>query len=464
MAVCLALAGLTGAAEAESPAQIDPPFHFLRYDDDFRFLASKPDLTLWERFKYIPLGSSAHGPVWLSLGGELRERWESYQHINYCIGKVQAASGYLLERANINADLHVTDYLRGWVTLGDDRIFGRRGASSSADTDRWELFQRFVEARPPSPFGDVPSIRYGREELSFGFQRLIAAREGPNVRRDFDGLRVTDKIGAASVDILAVQPTVNTEWAMNDSTNRNQRMSGVYVTTPVLGPLQTDLYVLDYENNSIKLRGLSGSEKAQTFGARLFGKAGGFDWNVEGSWQTGRFLTGATTYDVEAHLLAALAGYTFADQPFTPRIGFSANDASGDNARDKTTIGTFNAMFPRLPYFAETAILVPSNVRDIRPVFSFTPCERVEVVLGYDMLWRASTTDGLYGSGFVALANTSKASGSRVGSEVSIDARWQVNQFLQLGAILAQFQAGPALTTAGGKDMTYSVLFAKLKF
>jgi hypothetical protein len=38
------------------------------------------------------------------------------------------------------------------------------------------------------------------------------------------------------------------------------------------------------------------------------------------------------------------------------------------------------------------------------------------------------------------------------------------NEFLQLGAILAQFQSGPAITNAGGKDMTFGVLFAKLKF
>jgi hypothetical protein len=465
LAAAFVLAGFTIGARAESPEQSDPPFHFIRYNDDFTNLANKPDPNLWERLKYIPLGSSLWGPSYLSLGGEIRERWETYQHINYGLGKAQAASGYLLERLNLNADLHVTDYFRGFVQLGDDRIFGHRGATSTTDVNRWDLFQRFVEARlPNSPFGDHPSLRYGREELSFGFQRLIAAREGPNIRRDFDGLRATDQIGEATLDLLEVQPTVNTEYALNDSSNRNQRLSGLYVTTPLVGPLKTDLYVLEYENNSIKMRNLSGSEKAQTVGARLFGKESGFDWNIEGSWQTGAFQSGKTHYDIQAHLLAAVAGYTFEDVAWKPRLGMSANDASGDNSRNKTTIGTFNAMFPRLPYFAETSILVPSNVRDIRTLVSFTPVEHVNVVLGYDMLWRASTRDGLYGSGFTLLTNTNKVGGERVGSEYSLDVRWQVNTFLQLGAILAQFQSGDAITNAGGKDMTFGVLFAKLKF
>ena len=289
--LALALAGLTGAALAESPPQFDPPFHFLRHDDDFSFLANKPNPDLWERIKYIPLGSSLFGPAYLTLGGEVRERWEGYQNINYGLGKVAPGSGYLLERLELIADLHASDYVRGFVKFGDNRIFSHRGANSMTDTDRGELFERFVDVKLPSPFGDKPLVRYGRQEVSLGFQRLVALREGPNVHRDFDGWRVNDKIGEASIDFLQLQPTINSPYAWDDTTNRNQRLSGVYVTTPVIGPLKADLYYLAYENNNIKMRALSGSEKANTMGARLFGKANGFDWNVEGSWQTGTFTS-----------------------------------------------------------------------------------------------------------------------------------------------------------------------------
>ena len=100
----------------------------------------------------------------------------------------------------LHGDLHVTDWFRAFVELGDDRIFGRRGNTSTTDVDRWDLMQRFVDLRLPSPFGDAPTVRYGREELLFGYQRLVAVREGPNVRRDFDGLRIHDQIGEASLD------------------------------------------------------------------------------------------------------------------------------------------------------------------------------------------------------------------------------------------------------------------------
>ncbi len=121
-------------------------------------------------------------------------------------------------------------------------------------------------------------------------------------------------------------------------------------------------------------------------------------------------------------------------------------------------------MYPRLPYFAETPLLVPTNIKDIRPVFTVEPVENVSLILGVDLLWRASMSDGLYGSGLTEFAGTSAVRGSRVGTEYSADLRWQVNHWLQLGGTLAQFQAGPAMTDAGGKNMTYTVLFAKFKF
>jgi len=65
------------------------------------------------------------------------------------------------------------------------------------------------------------------------------------------------------VDILAVQPTVNTAYAMNDSSNRNQHLGGVYVTTPLIGPLKADLYALNYENNSVKMRNISGPRSSK---------------------------------------------------------------------------------------------------------------------------------------------------------------------------------------------------------
>ncbi len=445
---------------AESSELPDPVYHNLRYLDDFCHPAApnnKPDL--WDAFKCVPIGDGRFGPTFLTLGGELRERFESYVNPNFGI-KAPARNAYLLQRLLVNADLHITSYFRTFVQLGDMRRLGERGVTSTTDIDPVDLMQAFVDFTPPTPFGDDPTFRFGREELLFGFQRLIAVREGPNVRRAFDGFRFSDQMDGASIDLIAVHPVTDYSGAaFDDATNYNQTLIGAYATLPIGSVLKTDLYWLNYENEAAKYRGISGVEERHTIGSRVFGDLEGFDWNLEAMGQTGTFRD----QDIRAYMLAGIVGYTFRDLPWTPRIAVEANDASGDNSHS-STIGTFNAMYPRLPYFAETPLLVPANVKDVRPVFSVEPVKDVQAVFGWDTLWRASTTDGLYGSGMSEFANTSKATGSRVGTELSVDARWRIDQHLQVGAIAAELYAGPALQEALGKNMTYLVAYAKYRF
>jgi hypothetical protein len=69
LALSLALVMGRAAAAGESPGTI----HLLRYQDDLSYLA-EPDAPrdCWDPIKYISL--MGDGQVWLSLGGELRER------------------------------------------------------------------------------------------------------------------------------------------------------------------------------------------------------------------------------------------------------------------------------------------------------------------------------------------------------------------------------------------------------
>jgi hypothetical protein len=459
LASLLALATLTPGAQAASPEPGDPTYHALRYEDDFSYLADPTKSTdPWDKLKYIPIGDGKYGPSYLSLGGEVRERFESYLNPNFGI-KAPRANAYLLQRLLLNIDAHVTDYIRVFAQLGEFDRVGDRGVTSTTDIDHLELTQGFIDFRVPSPLGDTPVIRIGREELLFGYQRLIAVREGPNVRRDFDGARITDHFGDATIDLLLVRPLSNAIGVFDDHTNMKQLMWGAYLTVPVGPVLKADIYELNYENESAKYRGLTGVEERQTFGLRLFGATNGFDWNGEIAVQTGTFLN----RDIRADMLAGIAGYTFHDLPGQPRIGIETNYASGDNSHG-SSIGTFNAMFPRLPYFAETSLLVPTNIYDVRPVLSLKPAPDVLASFGWDTLWRASTSDGLYGSGLVEYANTNKVTGNRVGTELSADVRWRVDQHLQLGAIAAEFLSGPAVQQALGKNVTFFVLFATYRF
>ncbi|CAH2602608.1 Alginate export family protein [Rhodovastum atsumiense] len=444
-------------ARAASPEGGDSVYRLMRYNDDFTALkdpAKRSDF--WDPIKYIPLGAPFDSG-YLSFGGELRERFESYQNPNFGI-RAPGHNAYLLHRLLLHADLHADEHLRFFLQFGQFQRIGERGLPSTTDIDRLDLTQGFVDFTPPTPWGDGPTLRAGRAEMAYGFQRLVAVREGPNVRRAFDGVRAIQSIGGATINLFAVRPVADYAGVFDDRTNMKQALWGSYVTVPVWGPLSADLYWFGYENLSATYRGRTGHERRNSFGTRLFGKAAGWDWNAEAVLQSGTFAN----QSISAWMVSGIAGYTFRSLPWQPRLGLEGTAASGDD-RSSATIGTFNPMYPRLPYFAETSLLVPANVYDIRPVVSFTPLRDVTVVLGWDMLWRMSTTDGLYGSGMTMYPGTNRVTASRVGTEVSFDIRWRPTQHLTLGAIAAEFRAGPAITAAGGKNVDFFALFATYK-
>jgi hypothetical protein len=445
-------------ADAASPEGGDPTYNVVRYNDNFTYLSDPTKATdFWDGIKYIPLGDGRFGASYLSLGGELRERFESYINPNFGI-KAPDSNAYLLHRLLLDADLHVNDYLRVFLQLGDMERLGNRGTPTTTDIDELDVMQGFVDLRAPTPLGDAPTLRVGQAEMAYGFQRLVALREGPNVRRAFDGFRLSDALGGATIDLFAVRPVVDNTGVFDDHSNLNQSLWGGYLTVPVAGALKADLYWMGYDNAAGRFRGQTGFESRQTVGTRLFGAADGWDWNSEAALQGGRFRGN----DIRAWLLASIAGYTFRGLPWQPRLALEANAASGDSGHG--TLGTFNALYPRLPYFAETPLLVPANIYDIRPVLSVKPTPVVTAVFGWDTLWRTSLHDGLYGSAETLFPGTNKTTGSRVGTELSADVRWRLDRHLTLGAIFAELFAGPAITEAGGKSVSYFVLFGTYRF
>ena len=49
-------------------------------------------------------------------------------------------------------------------------------------------------------------LRIGRQEVTFGSQRLVSRRAGPNVRRSFDAARATGTSGGWTLDLLLARP------------------------------------------------------------------------------------------------------------------------------------------------------------------------------------------------------------------------------------------------------------------
>ncbi|SDY89218.1 alginate export family protein [Nitrosomonas sp. Nm33] len=187
------------------------------------------------------------------------------------------------------------------------------------------------------------SVRAGQQEMTLGTSRLIAVREGPNIRLAFDGARASWNQGPHRIDVFTFRPVVNKPGAFDDAASKSQSLYGLYaaLAPQSMPPLLIDLYWLGYERDQGRFAAAQGREHRHSFGTRLFGIVRGWDWNTEAVFQIGN--VGDQT--IRAWTIASDTGFTFAALPWLSRLSLKADIASGDKNPDDGRLGTFNPKF-----------------------------------------------------------------------------------------------------------------------
>jgi hypothetical protein len=450
-----------GAPCAETGIQSAPPAYALnRADEDYRYLRD-PSLRsdFWDAVKYIPLNES--GNLYLSLGGEARERYEYFSNPNW--GSGPPGSGYLMQRYFLHADLHIGEHLRLFTQLQSSLENGRTGGPRPTDKDELDLHQAFLDVK--FDLGEDRSLllRTGRQELFYGSQRIISVREGPNVRQSFDGLRAMFRAGNISVDAFATRPAETKRYVFDDGTDNSRGLWGVYSVMPlsVLPKGNVDLYYLGYHNRDAIFDQGRASETRHSVGARLWRTAKPIDYNFEFIYQWGKFGKG----DIRAWTAASDTGYTFDSLTFHPRLGLKADVTSGDRDPHNPDLQSFNPLFPKGAYFSEDALIGPINHIDLNPSVDLHFTDGLILSVNWDFFWRQSIHDGLYNSG-LSIARSGKNSTARyIGSQPQTQLEWDIDRHITLIAIYAHFLAGPFLRETGpSKDVDYLTAWLTYKF
>jgi hypothetical protein len=152
------------SADDTVPTPMSPPAHtLLRYDENYSFLkdpAARKDPL--DKLKYIPL--SEPGDSYLTLGGELRDRYENFH--NYVFGSgPQDPNGYNLLRVMLDADLPFSPQARVFVEGIDATEQGRFGGPRSSDVNRHDLYQAFVDGAFPLGANTSFTLRGGRQNI-----------------------------------------------------------------------------------------------------------------------------------------------------------------------------------------------------------------------------------------------------------------------------------------------------------
>lgn len=438
-----------------------PAYQPLRYDEDFRFLRnSGPSNDPLDAVKFIPLGLAPD--AWLSLGGESRTRYEYFDHTLWGQGP-QDNNGFWLQRTMLHADLHFSDTVRLFTQLKSGLEGGREGGPRPPDEDWLDLNQAFVDVRTKPSALTALTLRVGRQELGFGSSRIISYREGPNVRQSFDGGRAILASTAGRTDVFWVSPVETRLGTFDDRTDATQKLWGIYFVRPLPAApgAHVDLYYLGYTNARARFDQGSGREERHSFGTRLWGRNGPWDYNFEGVYQLGTFGSGS----IRAWTFASDTGLTLSEIAGKPRLGLKADIASGDHDPHHADLQTFNALFPRGGYFNDSAIIGPANFIDLHPVVEIHPTGTFTVSIDSDFYWRQSRRDGVYGPA-LNLIRSGKATDARaIGVQPSVRGEWRADRHWTFVATVAYFVAGKFLRQSGpGKNLTYFTSWATYLF
>ncbi|MEM7729514.1 MAG: alginate export family protein [Pseudomonadota bacterium] len=418
-------------------------FEKLRYDDETGCFRNEQGLTGLDALKDIELAPD----VVLSIGGELRERYE-YTRNPVFGGDPQDENGVWLQRFTLHGDLQIGEHVRLFGQLFSAIEEGRAGGASPADRNDLTVQNAFVDFRGPIAGGEA-NLRLGRQELQFGSGRFVDVREGPNVRRTFDAVRPSIEIGDWRIDGLWARPRITEPGVFDDRQNDDQDLWSLYaVKNDAFIPGGTlDLYYLGFRNdNALFAQGVADEER-HTLGIRHAGTAGPWDWNWEAAYQFGSFGDG----DISAWTLATDTGYTFEQAPWSPRIALSTNIASGDSDPDDNDLGTFNAIFPRGNYFSEAAVLGPRNFYNLHAFLTVKPTDRLRLQTDYNLFWRLQKEDGVYGPAgnlFVPGGGDDRF----VASALSFTAEYALTERIALTGIYTRVFAGDVIEATSNSD------------
>ena len=455
------LALLPAEGRTQPVAPCPPEFETLRYDENYSCLAD-PNARrgLLDAMKYIPLplGSNSY----LSLGGEARLRYD-YKHNPTWGQDPQDPWGAFLQRYQLHADVHLGQRFRVFAQLRSALENGRTGEPSPVEEGELDVQQAFADlellARPAVDL----TLRLGRQEVRLGSERLVSVREGPNVRRRFDGGRGLLGLGDWDLSALAMYPAQNEDGVFQDGTNTDQALWGAYAVGPGFGVpgLRLDLYYLGFRDADATYAQGSGRETRHSLGARFWGADGGWDWNWEALYQFGRFAGS----DIGAWTLASDTGYRLHELPWAPRLGLGANIASGDRDRDDGSLQTFNPLFPRGTYFDELGLLGPRNFFNVHPFLTVRPRPDLSLTADVDFFWRLSRQDGVYDPAGNLLRDGTGSDARYVSTLVSATSEWQFNRHLLLTLVYTHVFPGEFVRETGPhEDIDFVEVTAKLLF
>jgi hypothetical protein len=435
----------------------------MTYDEDNGYFSDPSCQTLFlDSLKFIRLRGD-DDDYHLSLGIWLRERGEYVSNPNW--SATPPGNTYSLQRYLLHGDLRLGERFRFFAELASSLEYNRNGGPRAGlDKETLYVHQGFFDLGLWQSGDDGLTLRAGRHEMILGSENLVSTRDGRNIRRSFDGFRLTSLIAGWTIDAFALRPVRDNPGIFDDPPSPESSFWGVYAVSPfpILPQGNVDLYYMGIANRTVLFDGKgSGREQRQTIGIRLWGTASPWDYNNELTFQFGRFGPD----DILAWAVSTETGYRIASVPLKPRLVIRAAAYSGDQTPSSGTLGTFNSLFEKGPYFSYAEVFARRNLIVVQPFAQLALGKTVSLTLNPAFFWRESTRDGLYSIAGGVLVTGQTSTARYIATQASVQLQWRVNRNVTLFTEYAHYFPGEFLRqSTQGRNINYWTGWLDLRY
>jgi hypothetical protein len=434
-------------------------FALQRWEEDYSHLKQPSgERSFFDAIKYVPLNES--GDAYLSFGGQARYRYDYFNNFSFGPG-INDEDGFHLGRYLAHVDAHLGKNLRAFVQLNGATVDGREGGGRYGDADDLDVQQAFVDVMTSGDANPYAYLRLGRQELTYGAERYISPDDWRNVRRTFDGVKLSVSVPNDTIDVFAARP-VDIERDEPNAADPSTFFGGVYNVLALSGvysgagtKLENYFLILNQtEESSPPTVGVDAN--TYTVGARFYTHPGAVDFDLEGTYQFGN-VAGER---LSAWSIATEAGYTFESMRYTPRAYVGLDVASGSPEPD----GRFNQLFPpTYTYLGHLYLFGRPNVIDVHGGINFHLSSQVTLFTTHHVYWRQNTNDGLINLSGGGVRGDNGSDASYIGNEFDVVINWQFNRYLGAYLGYAHFFPGDFLAETGpSKDVDF--LYAAVTF